>query len=72
VDRDPVIQSHYSKIPTAELGDHRPEPVAIVFLALNADRTFDDGDAPLPPEIWSLPKYFALEILRETILGHVG
>jgi hypothetical protein len=70
VDRDLVIQGHYSKIPTAELRDHCPESVAIVLLALDPNRVGHDGDAPLAPKIRSLAKYFVFEILREPILGH--
>jgi len=70
MDCDLVVQGHHSKIPIAEFRDHGPESISVVLLPLDANGRLDDPNAPFAAKIRALPKYFALEILGEPILGH--
>jgi hypothetical protein len=72
VDRDPVLQGDHSKIPIAELGHHRPEPVSVILLPLDTQRMLEDGDATLAAKIGALPEHFLLETIREAVHGHPG
>jgi hypothetical protein len=47
VDRDLIVEGHYSKVTIAKLWHARPESKAIVVLALDADGILDHPDAPV-------------------------
>jgi len=70
MDRDFVVQGHDSKIPIVEFRDHGPESIAVVLLPLDANGSLNDPNAPFAAKIRALPKYFALEIFGEPIVGH--
>ncbi len=70
MDRHLITESDNSKIARTELGNHTPEPITIVLLALNPNGLLENGDAPLSAQIWAFAKDFAFEIVSEPVFAH--
>ena len=70
MNRDLIVEGHYSKIAVGQFRDYAPEAPPVVLLALNPKRILYVRGAPFATEVRSLAEDLTLEIGGEAILGH--
>lgn len=71
MNRNLIVEGDDSKITPVQGWNHGPEPIAVVLLALDADRICDDRDTPLALEVWALAENFFLEVFGEAERVHI-
>ena len=67
---NPVVKRHYPEKAPFQFRDGYPESITIRRLSLHSHGMLDRPNAPFPPDEWSLPHDFLIEVWRESVGRH--